>query len=59
MPELLMKLSAIGANVVEVPLVMHYETKKSSSKYDALALLKGYLALYYGVNKSLRRHKVR
>jgi dolichol-phosphate mannosyltransferase len=58
MPELLMKLAAIGATVSEVPLIMHYEVKQSESKYNALALLRGYLSLCFGVSKTLRRYKI-
>ncbi|MCU0641741.1 MAG: glycosyltransferase [Candidatus Margulisbacteria bacterium] len=46
MPELLVKLAGLGARVTEVPLVMHYERKRSSSKFRPLALIGDYLSLF-------------
>jgi dolichol-phosphate mannosyltransferase len=55
MPELLVKLAALGARVAEVPLVMHYELKKSGSKFRPLDLVRGYLALFLILRRAVRR----
>ena len=55
MPELLVKLAALGARVTEVPLIMHYELKKSSSKFRPLDLIVGYLNLFLLLRRALRQ----
>lgn len=55
MPEILVKLAAAGARVTEIPLVMHYELKKSGTKFKPLDLVAGYLSLFYLLKRSLRR----
>lgn len=54
MPEILIKLSRIGARVTEVPLVLHYEEKKSASKFNSVKLLGGYLSLFWILLKGKR-----
>ncbi len=46
MPEILVKLARAGARVTEVPLTMHYELKKSGTKFRPLDLILGYLSLF-------------
>lgn len=51
MPEILVKLARVGAKVTEVPLVMHYELKKSATKFRALDLIFGYISLFRILSK--------
>jgi dolichol-phosphate mannosyltransferase len=55
MPEILIKLAALGARITEVPLDMHYELKKSGSKFKPVDLIIGYLRLFVLLKRSLRR----
>lgn len=51
MPEILIKLAWQGAKVTEVPLVMHYELKKSGTKFKYLDLIFNYLFLFWMLMK--------
>lgn len=55
MPEILVKLAAAGARVTEIPLVMHYELKKSGSKFNPFNLIVGYISLFFLLRSSLKQ----
>ena len=57
MPEILIKLAALGARVAEVPLDLRYELKKSGSKFQPAGLIVGYLNLFLLLRRSLRQVK--
>lgn len=57
MPELLVKLAKLGARAAEVPLCLHYELKKSASKFRPLALIKDYGRLFGLLRRALGRRQ--
>lgn len=57
MPEILVKLASLGSKVTEVPLVMHYEFKKSGSKFRPVDLIIGYFRLFVLLKRAVSRIK--
>jgi len=56
MPEILIKLAALGARVKEVPLYLRYDLKKSQSKLRLGNILIEYINLVFSIKKSIKEH---
>ena len=57
MPEILIKLSALGAKVAELPLILRYDLKKSKSKLRLLNISLDYLFLFFSLKNLLSKFR--